>query len=54
MKSITHITKISCGFDSFDLKEVDEIWGFDPKGVFKTHLISFNYESSFLELDEQA
>jgi hypothetical protein len=53
VRSITHFAEIAHGLGSFDLKEVDMVRGFDPKGIFKTHVILVNYNTLFPQVEEQ-
>jgi hypothetical protein len=52
MRIIKNLADITHGFSSFYWKEEYMVRGFDPKGIFKTHMISVNYNTYFLEVEE--
>jgi hypothetical protein len=47
VKNITHINEISVQFDQFNLKEANEIKGFDPSQLFMKHMTYVRYNVSF-------
>jgi hypothetical protein len=47
MKSISHLDETSTHFDLFNLKQANEIKGFDPNQLFMTHMTSVGYNMAF-------
>jgi hypothetical protein len=47
MNNISHLDEFTTQFDHFNLHEIHTIKGFDPKGLFPSHMFSIGYGSSF-------
>jgi hypothetical protein len=52
VKISSSLAEMAGFFESFNMKEVEAHSGFDPEGVFTTHMVSIGYASVFTRLEE--
>ena len=42
-KNISHLDEFSIYFDHFKMREIHEVQGFDPNGLFMAHMFTISY-----------
>jgi len=55
VKTISHPDELVVYFDYFKMREIHKFEGFDPNGLFTTHIFSIGYGTSYtksIKLDE--